>query len=228
MIAPSASSIVIAAGLRSPWIKAGGQFRGEDAGHLGAAVTRELLARTGVRGEQLDEVITGSVGPPHDQANLSRVVALRAGIPREVPARTVARNCASGIEAVTQAVTEIRAGNGSLYMCLGVEVMSAYPLIMGRKLTGFFERMMKARSLLARLSTIASFRPSMLAPRVALLEGLRDPITNLLMGQTAEVLVRDFGLTREACDTYATESHHRARLSRDRGDLKGRFFQWLP
>ena len=228
MIAPSTSSIVIAAGLRSPWIKAGGQFRGEDAGHLGATVTRELLARTGVPAEELDEVITGAVGPPHDQANLSRVIALRAGIPREVPARTVARNCASGMEAVTQAVTEIRAGNGSLYMCLGVEVMSAYPLIMGRKLTGFFESMMKARSLPARLATIASFRPSMLAPRVALLEGLRDPVTNLLMGQTAEVLVRDFGLTREACDTYATESHHRARMSRDRGRFEREILPMAP
>lgn len=222
------SSIVLAAGLRSPWIKAGGQFRGEDAGHLGAAVARELLARTGIEGAQLDEVITGAVGPPHDQANISRVIALRAGVPQEIPARTVARNCASGIEAVTQAVTEIRAGNGSLYMCLGVEVMSAYPLIMGRKLTGFFESLMKARSLPARLKAFASFRPSMLAPRVALLEGLRDPVINLLMGQTAEVLVRDFGLTREACDAYATESHHRARISRDKGRFEREIMPMVP
>lgn len=221
-------SIVLAAGLRSPWIKAGGKFRDEDAGHLGATVVRELLARTGVQGAKLDEVITGAVGPPHDQANISRVIALRAGIPQEVPARTVARNCASGIEAVTQAVTEIRAGNGSLYMCLGVEVMSAYPLLMGKRLTGFFESLMKARTLPARLATIASFRPSMLAPRVALLEGLRDPVINLLMGQTAEVLVRDFGLSREACDAYATESHQRARMARDKGRFEAEILPMAP
>ena len=95
--------------------------------------------------------------------------------------------------------------------------MSAYPLIMGRKLTGFFERMMKARSVPAKLAALASFRPSMLAPRVALLEGLRDPITDLLMGQTAEVLARDFGITRDQADQFANESHRRARLARDRG-----------
>ena len=109
MSAPEGPSIVLAAGLRSPWARAGGALRREDAGHLGARVARELLARTGVDPADLDEVITGSVGPPHDQANLGRVIALRAGVPRHVPARTVARNCASGIEAVTQAVTEIRA-----------------------------------------------------------------------------------------------------------------------
>ena len=217
MSAPEGPSIVLAAGLRSPWARAGGALRREDAGHLGARVARELLARTGVDPVELDEVITGSVGPPHDQANLSRVIALRAGVPRHVPARTVARNCASGIEAVTQAVTEIRAGQGDLFLCLGVEVMSAYPLIMGRKLTGFFERMMKARSVPAKLAALASFRPSMLAPRVALLEGLRDPITDLLMGQTAEVLARDFGITRDQADQFANESHRRARLARDRG-----------
>ena len=97
-------TVVLAAGLRSPWVKAGGQFMREDAGHLGAHVARELLARTGVDPAELDEVIVGCVGPPHDQANLGRVIALRAGVPWPVPARTVARNCASGIEAVTEAI----------------------------------------------------------------------------------------------------------------------------
>ena len=95
--------IVLAAGLRSPWARAGARFRDEDAGHLGALVARELLARTSLDPAEIDEVIVGCVGQPHDQANIARVIALRAGVPRHVPARTVARNCASGIEAVTTA-----------------------------------------------------------------------------------------------------------------------------
>ena len=82
---------------------AGGVFEKEDAGHLGASVCRETLARAGVDPAELDEVIVGCVGQPHDQANVGRVVALRAGVPQKVPARTVARNCASGMEAVTTA-----------------------------------------------------------------------------------------------------------------------------
>src|SRR5262245_16628049 len=110
------TSIVLAAGLRTPFARAGGAYAREDAAHLGAHVSRELLARTGISPADLDEVIVGCVGPPQDQANVGRVLALRAGVPKSVPARTVARNCASGMEAVTTAATEIEAGHGELYL----------------------------------------------------------------------------------------------------------------
>jgi len=211
--------VVLAAGLRFPQARAGGAFAEEDAGHLGAELARELLARTGIDPAELDEVIVGCVGQPHDQANVARVIALRAGVPRAVPAQTVARNCASGMQAVDTAVTAIEAGRGELYLCLGVEVMSAYPLIYNRKAVGFFSRLMKARSLGARLGAFASFRPAMLAPRVSLIEGLTDPTCGLIMGSTAENLARDFGIGREEADAYALESHRRAAAARDSGRL---------
>lgn len=220
--------VVLAAGLRTPWVRAGGAFGGEDAGHLGALVAKELLTRAGVDGAELDEVIAGCVGPPHDQANVGRVIGLRAGVPRGVPGRTVARNCASGIEAVTSAATAIEAGVGDLYLSLGVEVMSAYPLIFGEKMTDLFARLMRARTFGARLRALASFRPSFLKPRVALMEGLTDPVSDLLMGQTAEVLARDFGITREECDAYATESHQRARRARDAGRFEAEILPVFP
>ncbi|HRV80127.1 MAG TPA: acetyl-CoA C-acyltransferase, partial [Planctomycetota bacterium] len=209
--------IVLAAGLRTPWARAGGAFQREDAGHLGARIARELLARTGLDPKYLNEVIAGCVGPPHDEANVARVMAIRAGVPDHVPARTVARNCASGIEAVTSAVASIQAGQGDLYLAIGVEVMSQYPLIYGPKMTQLFARLMSARSLGQRLGALASFRPSFLKPRVSLMEGLMDPTCGLLMGQTAEVIARDFSVTREEADQYATESHQRARRARDAG-----------
>ncbi|MFT4539449.1 MAG: acetyl-CoA acetyltransferase family protein [Planctomycetota bacterium] len=221
-------SIVLAAGLRTPFVKAGGVYSGEDAGHLGARLVRELLLRTGIEVEAFDELICGCVGPPHDQANVGRVISLRAGLPVETPARTVARNCASGIEAVTQAATEIMAGNGELYMCLGVEVMSAYPLIVGEKMSRMFSALARARSLGARLAAIAKFRPSHLAPRVALMEGLTDPTTGLIMGKTAELLARDFGITRAEADSFACESHRRARDARDAGRFDREVLAHLP
>jgi acetyl-CoA C-acetyltransferase/acetyl-CoA acyltransferase len=220
--------IVLAAGLRSPWVRAGGAFKFEDAGNLGASVARELLTRTGLDPAEIDEVIVGSVGPPHDQANIARVIGLRAGVPESIPARTVARNCASGIEAVTSAIANIKAGYGETYLTMGVEVMSAYPLIMGRRLTGFFERMMKARSLPQQLSGFFSFRPSMLKPRVALLEGLTDPISGLIMGSTAENLARDFSLTRDLCDGFALRSHERAIAAANRGRFVREILPHLP
>lgn len=210
---------MIAAGLRLPQARAGGVYAKEDAGHLAARLAREFLARTSVDPGAIDEVVVGCVGQPHDQANLARVVALRAGIPRHVPAQTVARNCASGMQAVTTAMTRIEAGIGDLYLCMGVEVMSAYPLIFNRAGTDFFARLAGARSLPAKLSAIASFRPKMLAPRIALMEGLTDPTCGLLMGQTAENLARDFGITREEADGFALRSHKRAAAARDSGRM---------
>lgn len=213
-------SIVLAAGLRSPWAKAGGAFAGEDAGHLGARVLRELLARTALPLDEVDEVVVGCVGQPHDQANVGRVIALRAGLPRSVPARTVARNCASGMEAVTSAANSILSGEGELFLCLGVEVMSAYPLTYKPAAVEIFGRLARARTPLQRLAALARFRPAHFAPTLALMEGLTDPVSGLIMGRTAELLAREWSLTRREADTFAAESHRRAAAARDRGRMK--------
>jgi acetyl-CoA C-acetyltransferase/acetyl-CoA acyltransferase len=220
--------IVLAAGVRTPWARAGGAFAAENAAHLGARIARELIARTGIAGAAIDEVVAGCVGPPHDQANVARVIALRAGLPRSVPARTVARNCASGIEAATSAVTAIRAGLGELFLCVGVEVMSAYPLLVGEELTDLLGKLRRARSFGQRLAALATLRPSFLRPRVALLEGLTDPTVGLNMGRTAEVLAREFAIAREACDALALESHRRARRAREGGRLAREIAPHLP
>ena len=115
MTNPSSSrpTLVLAAGVRLPQARAGGAYAREDAGHLGATVTRECLARSGIDPAQLDEVIVGCVGPAQDQTNVARVIGLRAGVPRSVPAHTVGRNCASGMEAVSTAASAILAGAGT-------------------------------------------------------------------------------------------------------------------
>ncbi len=224
----SRPSVVLAAGLRLPQARAGGAFAAENAGHFGAACARELIARTGLDPALFDEVIVGCVGPPHDQTNVARVIGLRAGVPRAVPARTVARNCASGLEAVTSAAASIQAGHGSLYLCLGVEVMSAYPLIYNQRATDFFGRLARARSPSAKAAALATWRPALLSPRIALSEGLTDPVSGLIMGKTAENLVRDFGLTREQCDAYALQSHQRAARAVGRGRFAKEIVPYLP
>ena len=218
-MSPSADrpDIVLAAGVRSPQVRAGGAYRKEDAGHLGSFVVRELIARAGIDPADLDEVVIGCVGPPQDQANIGRVVALRAGVPMAVPALTVGRNCASGMEAMTYAATRIEAGRGDLFVVGGVELMSGYPLNFGPELTTMFERLSKARTLAARLAALSAFRPAHLKPRVALIEGLTDPTCGLIMGVTAEILAREFDIGREAADRFAVESHRRAEAARDAG-----------
>ena len=112
--------IVIVEGLRTPYLKAGSDFRNVSAIELGRVALHELLVRTAVDPASLDEVIIGNVSQPVDSANPARVVALRAGIAEHVPARTVQRNCASGMEAVTSAFMQITAGEGEIIAAGGL------------------------------------------------------------------------------------------------------------
>src|SRR5882724_8053641 len=111
--------LVVVDGVRTPFCKAGTDLASLGADELGRIAVNALLTRTGLDPALVDEVIFGCVGQPADAANVARVISLRAGIPEHVPAITVHRNCASGIEAVTQAYEKIVAGRGSTFVVGG-------------------------------------------------------------------------------------------------------------
>ncbi|MAE77693.1 MAG: acetyl-CoA C-acyltransferase [Planctomycetes bacterium] len=201
---------VIVAGARTPWIKSGTAFKKSSAADLGVQVVREVLARAELHSADVDEVVLGCVGPLAKEANIARVVALRAGIPAETPAFTVQRNCASGFQAIEDAARRIVTGEGSVYVVGGTECMSSYPLMFGDRMTALFERMFKSRSFMQRVKTLLSFRLSMLKPRIALVEGLTDPTCGMIMGLTAEKLANEWGISRDEQDRFALESHRRA------------------
>src|SRR6266545_4846706 len=94
----------IVSGVRTPFVKAGGALRQTPAYELGRVAIGELLAREEMDPERIDEVVLGNCAGPAEAANVARVTALRSGIPEPVPAATVHRNCASGMEAVASAV----------------------------------------------------------------------------------------------------------------------------
>ncbi len=213
-----ARDMAVVAGLRTPFCKVNGALQGATAADLAAFAFRELLDRTDIARSEIDEVILGCAGPDAREANVARVAALRCGLPETTPAVTVMRNCASGMEAVMAAKQKLAAGEGEVFLVGGAESMSNFPLMMGPKLVRFFQRMGKARTLGQRLSAMAAFRPSSLKPRIAIVEGLTDPTTGLMMGNTAERVAQRFGVDRAAMDAYALESHQRAAaaVARDR------------
>jgi acetyl-CoA C-acetyltransferase/acetyl-CoA acyltransferase len=182
---------------------------------LGRAVTRELLDRTGIDPRTIDEVVFGCAGPPADSANPARVIALRSGIPAAVPAFTVGRNCASGLEAVTQAVEKIRAGRADTILVGGIESMSRYPLEYPRSFARKTAALARARGLGKRLLRTLSYRPRDFRPVVTIIEGLTDPVTGEMMGATAERLAREFAVSRAEQDECALASHRRAVAARD-------------
>ena len=209
--------IAILDGVRTPFCKAGGELQGAGADDLGAIVVRELLARTGVRRDRIDELIFGNVAQPPHAANIARVISLKAGLPGSLVAYTVHHNCASGIQSITTAAGHIRTGQADLVIAGGTESMSGIPLIYGAQMTALFVQLFKARTIGQRLKALATFRPAHLKPVVALQLGLMDPICGLNMGQTAEVLAREFGITREDQDAFALASHQKAVAAADSG-----------
>jgi len=211
--------VVLMDGYRTPFAKAGTALASVSARDLGRIAVGELLTRTGVDPREVDEVILGNVAQPSDSTNIARVVALLAGIPERAPAVTVQRNCASGMEAIVQAHERIAAGNADLIVAGGTESMSRIPLYQSDGMTRTFERLSRAKTPGARISALAGVRPKDLKPRIALLEGLTDPVSGLNMGETAELLAREFGISREAQDDFALQSHRRAAAAMESGRM---------
>ncbi len=210
------SPLYIVDGVRTPFCKMGTTLAGADAVELGRTAAAAVLARTGLDPAQIDEVIFGCVGQPADAANAARVIALRAGVPESVPAITVHRNCASGFEALTQAAEKVAAGRGDIFLVGGTESMSRYPLLYNESATRRYGELAKAKTASQKLGGFLKFRPADFAPKVTLQLGLTDPVIGLNMGQTAELLARDWRITRAAQDQFALRSHQRAAAARSR------------
>ena len=208
------NEVVIVEGFRTPFVKAMGELAGEHPAQLGSIVFKELLYRSNLPPKEVDEVIIGNVGNPSDTANISRVIALRTGLDESISALTVQRNCASALESVTSAVYRINSGLIDVALVGGVESMSGYPLLFSKGLVRVMLDMMKAKKLSQKLQALLKIRPKYLKPRIAVMEGLTDPFVGLSMGETAEVLSREFGISRERQDQFALESHKKACKSR--------------
>lgn len=212
--------VYIVDGARSPFIKAKAKPGLFSASDLAVNVGKELLQRQPFAPSDLNEVIMGCMMPSPDEANIARVISLRLGCGKTVPAWTVQRNCASGMQALDNAFQDIASGRHELVLAGGTEAMSQAPLLYNKKMVNWLAAMAASKTLGGKLKELGEFRPGFLSPVVALLRGLTDPIVNLTMGQTAEVLAYRFNITREEMDQFAFESHQRLALAEDEKHLE--------
>jgi acetyl-CoA C-acetyltransferase len=194
------TEIVIVDGVRTPQGALGGAFRELSAQALGQIVVKALLDRTKIKPDAIDEVIFGCVGQGSDAPNIARVIALMAGIPKEVPGYTVARNCASGIQSIVNGCQNILSKDADIQVIGGAESMSSQPYV-NRDLR--FGRRLRNSEMVD-----------------SLWEGLTDPICGQLMGRTAENLAQEFKIGRTEQDQYAVLSHQRAFRAAREGKLK--------
>jgi acetyl-CoA C-acetyltransferase len=206
-------------GARTPFLKAKGKLGPFSGGDLAVQAGRALVKRQPFAPTAFDEVIVGAAMPSADEANIGRVVALRLGCGDLVPAWTVMRNCASGLQALDSAYMNILAGRAQLVLAGGTDSMSHAPLLFGAQMVNWLADWYAAKSLGQRAQVAVRFRPAYLAPVIAILKGLTDPIVKLSMGQTAEIVAKRFGISRTDMDAFAARSHSRVLAAREAGRL---------
>jgi acetyl-CoA C-acetyltransferase len=211
--------IYIVDGVRTPFLKARNRPGPFAASDLATDAGRALLLRQAFDPARIDEVILGCAAPSPDEVNIARVASLRMGCGEKVPAWTVMRNCASGMQAMDAAMTNILAGRSNLVLAGGVDALSRAPLLYSDAMVLWLANWYAAKTFGQKAALAARFRPSYLAPVIGLMKGLTDPIVGLLMGQTAENVAYRFGITREEMDVYAARSHQRVLAAQRAGYL---------
>jgi acetyl-CoA C-acetyltransferase len=212
--------VYIIDGARSPFLKARrgpGPFTPVD---LVVGCGRPLLARQPLPPDAFDDVILGCVNPIADEVNPGRVATLRLGLAETTPGWTVQRNCGSGMQSIDTAFRNIQNGTSDLVLAGGTEALSYAPLIFNRAATNWFGRLNGAKSFGERTAALLAFRPRFMKPVIGLVQGLTDPIVELNMGQTAEILAFLFDVSRVEADRYAVESHRRLAEAQAQGRLK--------
>jgi len=214
-----ARPVYLVDGSRTPFLKARAKPGPFKHAELGVFASRSLLQRMPFSPEEFDEVIMGSTMPGPDEANIARVVALRLGCGDKVPAYTVHRNCASGMQALDSAAMSIASGRSDLILAGGIEAMSHAPLLLHPKMVRWLASWWEAKTVPAKLKSLRAFNPGYLSPVFALLKGLTDPVVGMNMGQTAEQIAHRFGLTRLQIDAFAMNSHLKLHHAQQNNDL---------
>src|SRR3990167_8063781 len=205
-----ARPVYIVDGTRTPLLKAKTERGPFSASDLAVSAGRTLLSRQPFSPNVIDEVIMGCMMPSEDEANIARIIALRLGCGNKVPAFTVQRNCASGMQALDCAVKDISTGRANLVLAGGTEAMSRAPLLFKPAAVDWFGRLNASKNVIQKAKIFLQFRPSFLVPVIALLRGLSDPLCGMNMGQTAELLAYQFGITRAEMDAFAADSQQKA------------------
>ena len=192
--------VVILSAARTPIGKYGGSFRDVHPAELGAVAARAAIERAGLKPEDIDEVVMGHARQAGSGPNPARQVGRRAGVPNESPAQTINKACASGMQAIVSGAQSIMLGESDVVLAGGIESMSRMPYLIdaidarwGHKMGNF-------------TLVDAMYR-----------DGFQCPLSNLIMGETAEVLARQYHITREESDCFALDSQRKARAAVESG-----------
>jgi acetyl-CoA C-acetyltransferase len=196
----AAREVVILGAARTPIGRYGGSFRDLHPAELGAVAVRAALERANVPADEVDELIFGHGRQAGSGPNPARQVAFRSGLLRAAPAYTINKACASGMQALTSAAQSILLGESECVVAGGIESMSRMPYLVDSADARWGHRMGHFQFV------DAMYR-----------DGFQDPLSGLIMGETAEVLARQYGITRADSDAFAVESQQKAEAAQKAG-----------
>lgn len=194
------TEIVISTPLRTAIGTFGGSLKDVPAVDLGTTVAKEVISRSGIEAEQIDQVIVGNVLMAGQGMNPGRQVGINAGVPQESPAMTINRMCASGLQAIVSAAQEIALGEADVILAGGIENMDQAPFLLQDGRYGYRMGLPDAKIL-----------------DHMVYDGLWDKFNDYHMGVTAENVAEQYGLSRDECDEYAARSHQRAQKATEEG-----------
>lgn len=217
----SGRPVYIVDGARTPFLRARGKPGPFTPVDLAVQCGRPLLMRQPFAPDAFDMVVLGCVNVIADEMNPARVAALRLGMGASMPAWTVQINCGTGMLAVDDAFRAIEGGKAELVLAGGTEALSHAPLVLSREATEWFASFATAKGPLDSASALTGLRARFAKPVIGLERGLTDPITDMNMGQTAELVGHLFSISRQQADAYALESHQRLARAQTEGFLEG-------
>src|SRR5918993_3506638 len=192
--------VVILGAARTPIGRFGGALKDVHAAELGVVAARAAIERAGIATADVDEVLMGHGRPAGVGPNPARQVAHRTGIPQSSPAYTINKACAGGMQALASGASSIMLGESDMVLAGGIENMSRVPYLIDAADARWGHKMGTFQFV------DAMYR-----------DGFADPLSGLIMGETAEVLARQYGITREASDQFALESQRKAEAAQKAG-----------
>ncbi|MGH7699846.1 MAG: acetyl-CoA C-acyltransferase, partial [Gemmatimonadales bacterium] len=217
--------VAVIGGCRTPFARSGTVLKDARAVDLARHAARELLHRTELDPAEVDEVIFGQVVPSALVPNVAREVSLLPQFPKEIPAYSLNRACASANQAITAAHDQIALGHADVILAGGTESLSDIPILASRRFADVLVEAAKAKTPGRRLRAFARLRPRDLVP---VAPAIAEPSTGMTMGQSAEKMAKENGISRDAQDRWALRSHELAAQGTVDGRLTSEIAPWFP
>jgi len=209
--------VMVINGARTPFVRARTVYQKLPPSTLGGVALRETIARSDLDPTLVEEVYFGIVIPPADGTNVAREALFDSGLPASIPCTTVNRYCASAAEAAAGIAAKIQAGQIDIGIAGGVESISTVRALFSQEATDFFQDFAKAKTPAQKLTHLTHFKPQLMVPHAP---GIKEPTTGLTMGQSADLMAREFKVGREEQDKFAVDSHLKAHNAWERGFYK--------